>query len=86
MILWLTRNYFVHLVTFSSRNLSIPKSNGGIVLEQTTGNEMEISTFSSCYENVVKINEIPMNLNLWQNTDILFGERLLPGFMKESLR
>ena len=49
------------VVAFSTRNLSSPKSNGGMILEQTIGNEKELSTLSSRNENVVEIIEIPSN-------------------------
>ena len=49
------------MVAFSTRNLSSPKSNGGMILEQTIGNEKELSALSSRNENVVEIIEIPSN-------------------------
>ena len=52
------------VVTFSTRNLSFPNSNRGMILEQTTGNEMELSTSSSRNGNMVEFNETSKN-NPW---------------------
>ena len=61
------------VITFSTRNLSRPKSNGGMILEPTIGNEKEFSTLSSFNSKLLHL-------------DLLFREILLSGFIKVSLK